>query len=301
MASFSDRIKMGIIKALSGQTNPLYNELLYTWLGTSILVNEENDTTYIRDGYQKNATIYSIVNLISRTAAVIPWQIYQVTNQTQLKNYKALTSGSIDNASLFKSESIKRKALELTTGTKLEQVLNHPNPTQSYNDWIQEVIGFGKLTGNRYIYGIGPDTGPNAGKYDELYVLPSNLVQIESQGMLKPISGYKIIYNAIDNVPPEQICHIKDFNPDYTTAGTQLYGQSPLRAGLRSLTVNNESENAAIKMLQKEESDVTVLFAQKQALTKRIRDKSAQRDAAQADTVTDIYAESDDFYWRRGT
>ena len=250
MASFADRLKMGIIKALSGQTNPLYNELIYTWLGTSILVNDENDTTFIKEGYQQNATVYSIINLISRTASVIPWQIYEINDKNQLKNYKSLTSGTIDEASLFKSAFVKRKAMTIASGTKLEEVLNHPNPTQSYNDWIQEVIGFGKITGNRYIYGIAPDSGPNAGKFDELYVLPSNLVQIESDGLMQPIAGYKILYNAMDVVAPENICHIKDFNPYYTTAGTQLYGQSPLRAGLRSLTMNNEAENAGIKFLQ---------------------------------------------------
>lgn len=250
MASFADKLKFTIIKALSGQTNALYNELIYTWLGTSIILNEENDTTYIKEGYQRNATIYSIVNLITRTAAVIPWQVYRVTDKTALKNYKAMSSGTIDETILFKSSQIKKKALEIAYGTKLEEVLNHPNPTQSYNDFIQEVIGFGKLTGNRFIYGIGPDSGPNANKFDELYVLPSNLVQIESDGIMQPIAGYKILYNAMDVVAPEAICHIKDFNPDYTTAGTQLYGQSPLRAGLKALTINNDAENAGIRFLQ---------------------------------------------------
>lgn len=58
--------------------------------------------------------------------------------------------------------------------------------------------------------------------------------------------------------------------------------------------------DAAIKMLQKEESDVTVLFAQKQALEKRIRDKSQNRDAANSGSISDIYADADDFWWRRG-
>jgi len=282
MASFADRIKMGIIKALSGQTNPLYNELIYTWLGTSILVNEENDTTFIRDGYQRNATVYSLVNLISRTASVIPWQIYEVTDKTQLKNYKSLTSGTIDEASLFKSASVKRKAMTLASNTKLEQVLNHPNPTQSYSDWIQEVIGFGKLTGNRYIYGIAPETGPNANKFDELYVLPSNLVQIESDGIMQPIAGYKILYNAMDVVPPQNMCHIKDFNPYYTTAGTQLYGQSPLMAGLKALTINNEAETAGIRFLQNGmargllmSKDGTLTKDQADLLKKSLRDQMA--------------------------
>lgn len=58
--------------------------------------------------------------------------------------------------------------------------------------------------------------------------------------------------------------------------------------------------DSAIKMLQKEESDVTVLLAQKQVLAQRIRDKAAQRDAANADTIQDIYAQDDEPYYRRG-
>lgn len=58
--------------------------------------------------------------------------------------------------------------------------------------------------------------------------------------------------------------------------------------------------DAAIKMMQKEESDVTVLMAQKQMLENRIRTKSQNRDAAHPDSVTDISAENDDYYWRNG-
>lgn len=58
--------------------------------------------------------------------------------------------------------------------------------------------------------------------------------------------------------------------------------------------------DAAIKMMQKEESDVSVLLAQKTMLEKRIRDRSQVRDAASPASITDIYAEGDDFYWRNG-
>lgn len=57
--------------------------------------------------------------------------------------------------------------------------------------------------------------------------------------------------------------------------------------------------DAAIKMMQKEESDVTVLAAQKAALTKRIVDSAQNRDANEPESVTDIYAEEADFWPRR--
>lgn len=46
--------------------------------------------------------------------------------------------------------------------------------------------------------------------------------------------------------------------------------------------------DAAIKCLQKEESDVSVVMAQKMALIKRIQDSASDRDAGQPDTISDV-------------
>lgn len=56
--------------------------------------------------------------------------------------------------------------------------------------------------------------------------------------------------------------------------------------------------DTAIKMLQKEESDVSLLLAQKEKLAQRIRDKAANRDAAVAATVQDVSAEEEDYFSR---
>ena len=52
--------------------------------------------------------------------------------------------------------------------------------------------------------------------------------------------------------------------------------------------------DAAIKMLQKEESDVRVLMAQKEALKQRIQAMAQNRDANEPESVSDIYAEDTD-------
>lgn len=51
--------------------------------------------------------------------------------------------------------------------------------------------------------------------------------------------------------------------------------------------------DAAIKCLNKEESDVSVLMASKQALATRIREAAANRDEAEPSTVRDIYCDYD--------
>ena len=59
--------------------------------------------------------------------------------------------------------------------------------------------------------------------------------------------------------------------------------------------------DAAIKMMQKEESDVSVLYAQKQALEKRIRDSAQSRDSGSPQSIQDIYAEGVHVYSRDGS
>lgn len=279
MASIIDQVRQGIIKALSTSgTDPQYNKLLYTWLGTSVIMQDDNDETYIREGYQRNATIYSIINLITKAATTVPFQIYQIKSESKMKQYKSMTSGHLDGSAIYRANLLKKSAFELVTDTDLESVLKRPNPEQSFSSWLQEIIAFGKLTGNRYIYGIAPETGPNQGKFQQLYVMPSQLVEIVSGGLMDPIQAYKIIYNSEYYIDPANMCHIKDFNPDYNSAGSNLYGQSPLRAGLRVMMSNNEAVTTGLKYLQNQTSrgmlvskDGNINETQAQALKDKFR------------------------------
>ena len=249
MASLLDRFK-NLISKNAQQTATEYNRAIYNWLGESIVWNPENDDSYITEGYRKNSTIYALVNLITKAATTIPFQVYEKTNENDYKRYKAMTSGTFDASTIHKAAMLQKRSLVELQDTELHKLLERPNPAQSYNSWITELIAFGKLTGNRYIYGIGPDTGANVGKYTELYVMPSQIMEIVSGGIMKPVSKYKIEYNGTYEIDANEICHIKDFNPYYDGTGSHLYGQSPLRAGLRSLTTNNEAVQTGVKYLQ---------------------------------------------------
>lgn len=55
--------------------------------------------------------------------------------------------------------------------------------------------------------------------------------------------------------------------------------------------------DAAIKCLQKEESDVSVLLAQKQALIQRIESAAGSRDAGAPPRVVDVYATDTEDMW----
>jgi len=57
--------------------------------------------------------------------------------------------------------------------------------------------------------------------------------------------------------------------------------------------------DCAIKMLNKEESDVRVLLNEKELLKRRIETASSNRDASEPESIQDIYAENDDFFYGR--
>ena len=253
MASFIDRLRY-LITNKSQQTNENYNRAIYNYLGNSILWNPENDDNYINEGYRKNATVYSLINIITKAAATIPFHIYEKVNNNKYKSYKSLSNGISDPSVMYKANMLKKQALVEVDMPELQKLMDRPNPAQSYASWITELIAFGKLTGNRYVYGIGPDSGANVGKYQELYVMPSHIVEINTGGFMKPIDFYSIEYNGTFKVPAEDMLHIKDFNPYYDGTGTHLYGQSPLKAGFRAMTTNNEATETGVKFLQNQTS-----------------------------------------------
>jgi HK97 family phage portal protein len=253
MASILNRFKTLLVKQAQN-TNINYNKAIYNWLGNTIIFNQENDETYIREGYQRNATVFSIINRISNAASTVPFQIYEVKNSADAKRYKSLTSGGVSEHSLRKANMLRKSAFVELQDTQLHDLLKNPNPAQSYAEWIIENISFSLLTGNDYIYGIGPDTGPNKDKFTELYVLPAHNMEILSGGLMRPVRGYKLTHNGTFEADAENICHIKTFNPEYDGTGSHLYGQSPLRAGLKALSTNNEASLSGLRYLQNQMS-----------------------------------------------
>ena len=289
MASIFSRVG-NILKKNFQNTNTEFNKIIYNYLGQSIVWNPEKDDTYNDKGYMYNSTVYSIVNLIAKTASSIPFQIYEIKNQNELKKYKAMTSGLVNGNILHKSLLQRKHALAELDDTELHKLLERPNPAQSYSSWIQEIIAFGKLTGNRYIYGIKPESGPNLSKWQELYVLPSQSVEINSNGIFEPVSGYSLDYSGQYKIEADDICHIKDFNPYYDGTGSHLYGMSPLKAGLRSLDTNNAAVTTGVKYLQNQTSRGVLMSDEgdlNEVQAKQLKDKFRQQYQG-ADNAGDI-------------
>ena len=250
MASFLDRIKNSIKAFGQTNTNESYNRFIYNVLGKNTVVGNINDDDFIRRGYAYNPTIYSLINLISKAAITVPYKIYQKVDEQNIKEYKSLTSNSLNSESLLKAKLMRKHIFKEVEHSALGKLLQRPNPTQSWSTFLEELIGFGKLTGNRYVYSIYPDSGENKDIAYQLYNLPAHLIEIKSDGIFKPVSKYTMNYNDSKyDLSAEEVLHIADWNPDYDGSGSHLYGQSPIKAGMRVMTTNNEAVETSLKYL----------------------------------------------------
>ena len=184
--------------------------------------------------------------MIIRNAQVIPVKVYSVKNKSMAKDYTAMTSGTMTKEAMTRSSILKAQTFIEITENPIYDVLRNPNPNETWSTFIANYLGFGKLTGNRYIYGAKDGTK----QIKEMYMLPSQQMEIISGGMFNPIAGYNLKQNDKNQIDfaREDICHIKDFNPVYDGSGSHLYGQAPLEAAYRVLEINNQGVETAMKL-----------------------------------------------------
>ena len=168
------------------------------------------------EGYMKNAIVYRCVNEISKGAASVPFRILNADGD-QLENHPSVN------------------------------LLDRPNPLQSYAEFMNALFGFLLLSGNSYILkiaGIG-----NLPK--ELHLLRPDRIRIQGGGNAIP-SAYEYMLNGrveeTYDVDQENgfsdLKQIKLWNPmdDY-------YGMSPLCAAAVEVDQHNLSSKHNINLL----------------------------------------------------
>lgn len=106
---------------------------------------------------------------------------------------------------------------------------------------------------------------------------------------------YRLVGNKIEFIPTPS--GQQPFRLWYVPRLQMLLQDTDITAVSISGWIEYVITDAAIKCLQKEESDVSVLAAQKMELIKRINDSAANRDAGQADTISDVRGNAE---WESG-
>jgi HK97 family phage portal protein len=212
----------------------------------------------VQEGYASNADVYSIINLLARKAASIPWYVYRKNGGTKaeisLNRYKQLTKG-IGHAGAFEKAIIERsKALseDIITDSPLAKLLNNPNPNQGQDSFFENLYGFRFLTGEGFIWGNDGNSERDNAPFVEMYVLPSQLMEhYPDPNDIFAIEGWKLMFGTGLNLSKEEVLQWRSWNPKgdvYTR--DYLRGFSPLEAAYKTLVMANEAETAGYSMMK---------------------------------------------------
>jgi len=250
-------LRVGYDYLTDKKTRNAYNQAFYEWIGTGMVKYDAKNKTYLEKGYNENPTVYSIINKQTVKTVSVPYSIKEVEDK---QSYSKLNQMDLATKGLFSLQQFIKRIKLQTKAYKSEEKpfpLDDPNPNQTWSDIIGLFKTYLKITGNYYQYNLSAEDGINKGVPKLVYALPSHLMQIvlkKDANLLydeNPIDYYMLIDgDGYMQFPVEDVIHVKYVNPNYDRAGSHLYGQSPLRAGLRNINSQNSAIDTNIKTLQ---------------------------------------------------
>jgi len=234
-----------------------FNQALYQFIGNGYAKYDYSNKSYLEKGYNENPTVFAIINKQTVKTISVPYAIKDIEDK---KSYSKLRQLDLATKGVFSlQQQIKRVSLQTKAYNSEEKSfpLEQPNPNQTWSDIIGLFKTYMKITGNYYQYHVSTSEGANKGVPKLVYALPSHLMQI----VLKKDANLLIDENPIDyfmliegnqwvRFGVDEVVHVKYVNPNYDMNGSHLYGQSPLRAGLRNINSQNSAIDTNIKMLQ---------------------------------------------------
>lgn len=205
----------------------------WTFINGQFVIDEDLSTTYIDKGFKSLPNLYGIVSLITQKSSIVPHEVFRITNEGKYRKYKAQMKSASTTRDYAKAMATKAQALDKVENTEIDKLLTNPNLYQSTENLYEALDGYLLLTGNAYIFGLTTGLSSSGKKPSELHALISPAVAIKAgESWREPVSAYRLTYLTGDDIPAEEVGHIKYWNPisTYNKQEDILYGLSPLKA-----------------------------------------------------------------------
>ena len=214
----------------SKQLENLANKILFNFIskGNPIALSSDSET-FVNEGYAGNVNIYPIIRKIVNATVGVKWVVKD------------------------------RSTNEEVADTDLMRLLLNPNESQSQQSFLDELIVWRLITGNRYIHWLAPLNGVNANKPAELHILPASKVEIIAGTWMNPMLGYRLLVgDTMKQIEAVKVIHGKTVNLKYDSTGTQLYGMSPLEPALKEMTASKYAYEGLSKQFENGGPDVII-------------------------------------------
>jgi HK97 family phage portal protein len=248
---FGKAIDKRVNRQVANITQNTFNQNLNQLINNVQVTINSNGYDYTERGFEQVGAVYECVDLIVKKFVACPWIVYRIKSQKDYKKYLQLS----ENAdTLGPALLAKSKALEEVSMPKIEKLLENPNPNpENEGDDMWELLAaLFLLRGNAYLYGnAGNDTDRAAGRWSELWGVPSDMTITAGQNFMDPVVSYQMTnYLQNKSFPANQIKHFKTLNPRYDPSGQQRFGIPTLRAYLYSLDILRNADKEADKQVK---------------------------------------------------
>lgn len=239
---------MGVINYLKKSIGNVIGSNVYLSYMTGGVVNWFGDSagSLLKKGYMGNVHVFTATRVYTNKAKVAPYLLSKIKNKGKLVKYEQFIR-SKDDTHRLEALRVKDQALEEIESHELLNLLNKPNNYQSATEFRESILGFYKVLGEAFVYGIGPINGSNKGKFKELHVIPPTMIEpVFSNNSLDPISHYRLsIDGKYEKIEKEFVYHFKTWNPV-----DRMRGLSPLHVGNKTLKRNESNHTAMTKAFE---------------------------------------------------
>lgn len=218
-----NKLKQFILKSLFSddftEPNKAYSFLTNTNIGFGgFSFSSKNAKNFIQEGYANNPDVYSVASRIAQSFASVKWEVKQMI----------------------------RGEWQVIEDSELNRVIAQPNQLQSWSEFQESAALMYLLTGNTYINGVEASGFKG---FRELSVLPSQVTSPIIGDRVTPVKGYELQGNVTEKFTPEEVVHLKAFDPRIVGFET-LIGLSPLEAALFVYSANNQQWEAMASILK---------------------------------------------------
>jgi HK97 family phage portal protein len=222
------------------KNNPVSDLIILNLWGEKQLISPKTNLAgQAREGYERNVTVYSCINLIARSCAGIPWVLYQRGATPTSKVRKVMTFRTAMKAFAGSPLAKSSAANAEIENHPLLRLIEKPNPLQSGAEYTEEVMSYLHMTGNSYETWVAGESRAALGRPLELWSLRPDRMYIIGGilGSGREISAfeYRVGTGKLD-FDPKIILHQKFFSPL-----DDFFGLSPIQVAALIIDGDNSA------------------------------------------------------------
>lgn len=208
----------------------------------------DNTETYIEQGFLGNHVVFTITDWCARKMASVEPLVYKIKSKKATKKYNEFQK-NFNPHNAIRISQLKKKAFELEeveSGNTLTTVLERPNPFQTWDEFIYGYFVYKKYTGRCYIRGIRAENSVRTKGYQEMYLLPSQYVEVVAGDGNTVVEYYRDSRVPDEKILTEDVCVIKTFSP----VDGGLNGTSIFKSASKLLKKSSDALDAETEIMQ---------------------------------------------------